>query len=95
MTYGMPAHNPVVEVGVTRYSTVPVVALPGFVSTWVIADPDPATAPVIPPVTDPTVQSKVLGADAVSEIFVADPLHTEAVPGVVTVREGLTMTVIV
>ena len=31
MLYGVPAHDPVVEVGVTRYSTVPAVVLLGLV----------------------------------------------------------------
>ena len=31
MLYGVPTHDPVVEVGVTRYSTVPAVALLGLV----------------------------------------------------------------
>jgi len=30
--YGVPAHEPVVDVGVTRYSTVPATALLGLVS---------------------------------------------------------------
>jgi hypothetical protein len=32
ITYGLPAHNPAVEVGVTRYSTVPDDKLSGFVN---------------------------------------------------------------
>jgi hypothetical protein len=31
MLYGVPTHDPVVEVGVTRYSTVPTVILLGLV----------------------------------------------------------------
>ncbi len=52
-------------------------------------------APVIPPVTVPTVQLNVLGALAVSAILVAVPLQIVAVLAVVTTGLGLTVTVIV
>jgi hypothetical protein len=60
-----------------------------------MADPDPETAPVIPPVIAPIVQSKVPGADADNDIFVADPLQMVVEPDADMVSDGLTMTVIV
>jgi hypothetical protein len=84
-----------VEVGVTKYWTVPAVALLGFVSAWAMVDPLPALAPVMPPVIVPTVQVNVLAAVAVNPILVAEPLHIEAVFAVVTAGVGLTVTVIV
>ena len=60
-----------------------------------ITDPDPALAPIIPPVIVPTVQVNVLGADAVKLIFGPVPLQVEARLAVVTTGVGLTVTVIV
>ena len=60
-----------------------------------ITDPDPALAPVIPPVIVPTVQVNVLGAEAVKLIFGPVPLQVEAMLDVVTTGVGLTVTVIV
>ena len=60
-----------------------------------ITDPDPALAPVIPPVIVPTVHVNVLGADAVKLIFGPVPLHVEAELAVVITGVGLTVTVIV
>ena len=57
--------------------------------------PDPALAPVIPPVIVPTVQLKLLGADAVKAIFGPVPLQVEAVLAVVTTGVGFTVTVMV
>ena len=57
--------------------------------------PLPAVAPVMPPVTVPTVQLKVLAMFEVSEMFVALPLQIVAVDEVVTVGFGFTVTVIV
>jgi hypothetical protein len=78
IVYGAPAQVPVVEVGVTIYSTVPAVLLPGLVSTWLIVPPAPALAPVMPPLIAPTDQLKV---------------HVTAVEGFVTAGVGLTVTV--
>jgi ABC-type proline/glycine betaine transport system permease subunit len=89
------AHDPVLDVGVTRYSTDPAVALLGLVNTWLIVDPLPALAPVIPPVMVPIVQANVDGADDVSAMFVAVPLQIDFVDAVVTAGVGLTVTVIV
>jgi hypothetical protein len=93
--YGVPAHDPVVEVGVTRYSTEPGVALLGLVSTWLIVFPELAVAPVIPFTIDPTVHVKLLGALAVNAMLGLVPLHVLAVLAVVTAGVGLTVTVIV
>jgi hypothetical protein len=57
--------------------------------------PDPAVAPVIPPVTVPIVQLNVLLAVDVSEMFVVPPLQIVALFAVVTTGLGLTVTVIV
>jgi hypothetical protein len=92
---GLPAHEPDVEVGVTRYSTVPATALLGLVSVWLIADPELALAPVMPPVIAPIVQEKLLGALDVKVIFGPVPLQVLAVARFVTVGVGLTVTVIV
>jgi uncharacterized protein Usg len=95
IVYGSPGHAFVVEVGTTRYSTVPEAALPGFVSTWLIVLPDPAIAPVILPVIVPTVHVKLLGALAVNAMLGLVPLHVTAVLAVVTTGVGVTVTVIV
>jgi hypothetical protein len=92
--YELPAHKPVVLVGVTTYDTVPAVALLGFVNIWLIVGPEPAPAPVIPPVTGPIDQVKLLGAEAVRLIFGLVPLQITAVLAVVTTGVGLTVTVI-
>lgn len=57
--------------------------------------PEPALAPVIPPVIVPMVQVKVLGIEAVRLIFGLVPLQINAVAGVVTAGAGSTVTVIV
>jgi hypothetical protein len=82
-------------VGVTIYCTVPVALLLGLFKVWAIDAPDPALAPVMLPVIVPTVQVKVLGAEAVNAIFVAVALQITAVFAVVTTGVGFTVTVIV
>lgn len=95
IAYGAPGHAGVaVDVGVTIYSTVPEVALPGFDSVCAIVAPLPGAAPVMPPVIVPTVQLNVLVADAVNAILVAVPLQIAAVFGVVTTGVGFTVTMI-
>jgi hypothetical protein len=84
-----------VEVGVTRYWTVPAVALDGLVNVCEIVAPELFVAPVTPPVIVPTVHVNVLAALAVNAIFVAVALHIVAVLAVVTTGVGLTVTVIV
>jgi len=94
MLYGEPIQEPIVEVGVTRYSTVPDAALLGFVRIWLIVLPEPAEAPVILPVIVPTAHVKLLGALAVKAIFGPVPLQVLAVAAVVTTGVGLTATTI-
>jgi hypothetical protein len=87
---------PAVDVGVTRYCTVPAVALLGLVRVCAIVFPLPAVAPVIPPVMVPMVQAKVLGAVAVSGMFVTSLLQMETAAGTpVTIGVGCTVTVMV
>jgi hypothetical protein len=95
MVYGAPTQPPVVDVGVTRYWTVPAVELLGLVSVWFSVVPDPADAPVILPVTVPIVHANVLVTLAVSEMFGLVPVHVDAVAAFVTTGVGLTVTVIV
>ena len=90
-----PVHKPPVETGVTIYCTVPAVELLGLLNVWLIVEPDPADAPVIPPVIVPIVQLKVLAALAVSDILGLVPLQIDAVLAVVTLGIGFTVTVIV
>lgn len=66
-----------------------------MLSTWLMVLPDPAVAPVMPPVTVPMVQVKVLGVVAVSAMLVLTLLHAEAVLAVVTAGVGFTVTVMV
>jgi hypothetical protein len=95
IVYGCPAHDPVVDVGVTKYCTVPAAELLGLVRVWLIVVPDPAVAPVIPPVIVPTVQLNELDAVAVSAMFGLVALQIELVAAVVTAGVGLTVIVIV
>jgi hypothetical protein len=74
---------------------MPAVLLPGLVNVWLINDPDPALAPVIPPVTFPMVHAKLLPAVDVSEIFGLVLLQIETAAGLVTTGVGFTVTVIV
>lgn len=67
----------------------------GFESVCAIVAPEPALAPVIPPVIVPTVQVKELAAVAVKAILVVPLLHIAAVFAVVTTGVGFTVTVIV
>jgi hypothetical protein len=96
IAYAGPGHAGVaVEVGVTRYWTVPAVALDGLVNVCAMVLPEPALAPVILPVIVPMVQVNVLAALEVSAIFVAVALQIVAVLAVVTTGVGLAVTVIV
>jgi uncharacterized protein (DUF433 family) len=97
MTYAALAGQlPVVEVGITKYSTVPAVELLGLMSVCEIVLPLPAAAPVIPPVTVPMVHANVLGAVAVKGILVAVLLQIATVAGTPAIAGvGLTVTVIV
>ena len=60
-----------------------------------ITDPDPADAPVMPPLIAPIVHEKLLAADDVKLIFGEFPLQIAAVEGDVTAGVGSTVTVIV
>jgi hypothetical protein len=87
---------PPVDVGVTRYCTVPAVVLLGLVSVCAMVFPLPALAPVMLPVIVPMVQANVLGAVAFNGIFVAVLLQIATVEGTpVTTGVGLTVTVMV
>jgi hypothetical protein len=66
-----------------------------LVSVWLRVVPDPALAPVIPPVFVPIVQVNVLGTEAVNVVFGLVPLHIVVVPEFVTAGFGLTVIVIV
>lgn len=69
--------------------------MPGFVKVWLMFEPDPALAPVIPPVIVPMVQVKLLGMEAVRLISVLEPLQIVVVLRFVTTGAGLTVTVII
>jgi hypothetical protein len=90
---GEPAQEPVVDVGVTRYSTVPATVLLELVNIWLIVTPEPALSPAMLPVIVPVVQVKLLGTLDVNAIFVPVPLHMVAVAEFVTEGMGLTVTV--
>jgi hypothetical protein len=95
IVYGAPGHDPVVAVGVTKYSIVPAVALLGLVNVWLIVVPEPADPPVIPPVMLPIVQLNELGTLAVNAMLGLVPLQIDLVAAFVTAGVGLTVTVIV
>jgi hypothetical protein len=96
IVYGVPAQLVLaVDVGVTRYSTLPAALLLGLFNVCAIVAPLPALAPVIPPVIVPIVQLNVLVAVEVSGIFVVAPLQMVALLAVVIAGVGLTVTVIV
>lgn len=67
----------------------------GLLSVCAMELPDPAVAPVMPPVVVPIVHVNVLAVLAVSPMLVALPLQIAAVLAVVTTGVGLTVTVIV
>ena len=60
-----------------------------------MSEPDPAVAPVIPPVMVPVVQLKFTEAVAVSEMFVVLPLQMLDVDGVVIAGFASTFNVMV
>jgi hypothetical protein len=86
---GVPTQPPVIAVGVTMYWTVPGAVLV-FVSVCAIALPVAAAAPVMLPVTVPTVQLKLLAMSAVKGIFVVAPLQIG--PGATAAATGLEFT---
>jgi hypothetical protein len=95
IVYGLPEQVPVVDVGVTRYSTDPAVVLLGLVSVCAMVLPEPDVAPAILPLIVPIVQLNVLPALEVSAILVVAPLQIVALLPAVTAGVGLTVTVIV
>jgi hypothetical protein len=84
--------QPAFEVGVTIYSTEPELVVLGLFSTWLITDPVPAVAPVIPPLTVPIVHANVLGVLAVRLMFGFPPLQILVAGGVVIDGIGFTVT---
>jgi hypothetical protein len=93
MVKGVPGQEPDVEVGVTIYCTVPAVVLSGLISVWLIVDPEPALAPVMPPAIVPIVHVNVLATLAAKAMFVPVPLQIVFVVAVVTVGAGFTVTI--
>ena len=65
----------------------------GLVKVWAIVEPEPADAPVIPPVLVPKVHAKELAELAVRLMLVVAPLQMVAVLGVVTLGVGFTVMV--
>lgn len=58
IVYGVPVQAvAAVEVGVTMYSTVPAVLLLGLFNVCTMVAPEPAAAPVMPPVIVPMVHA--------------------------------------
>jgi hypothetical protein len=74
---------------------VPAVELLGLVSVWLSVVPEPALAPVIPPVIVPIVHAKVAGALEVSAMLGLVALQIEAVAEFVTTGIGFTVKVTV
>lgn len=92
---GVPAQDPAIAVGVTKYVTVPDAISLGFTSISLIVPPEVAVAPVMPPDVEPIVQEKLLGVLDVNKIFALVPLQTLVVGELVTIGVGLTVTIIV
>ena len=74
---------------------MPAAELLGLFSVCAMVAPDPAVAPVMPPVIVPIVQVNVLAALAVRPILVVPLLQIAAVLAVVTTGLGFTVTVMV
>jgi hypothetical protein len=74
---------------------VPAVVLLGLLRAWLIVEPEPALAPVIPPVIVPIVHVNELATLAVKEMLVDAPLQIVFVAAFVTAGAGFTVTVIV
>jgi len=60
-----------------------------------MVEPEPPLAPVIPPVTGPSVQLKLLAIEDVKPILGLVPLQILSAGELVTAGAGLTVTVIV
>ena len=74
---------------------MPAVVLLGLLRVWMMVFPEPKIGEVIPPVTFPIVQAKLLGTLPVKLIVVGSPLQTFAISEFVTTGKGFTVTVIV
>jgi hypothetical protein len=92
---GAPGQLPVVDVGVTRYCTLPTAPPLGLTSVWLIVVPVPGEAPVIPPVIAPIVHANEDGVPDVSAMFGLVLLQIAVVAELVTAGVGFTVTVIV
>ena len=92
MVKGDPVQVPVTETGVTVYSANPA-RVPGLVRIWSMVEPDPALAPVMPPVTVPMVQLKVAAIFEVRLIPVPVPEHRVRLEALVTDGAGFTVKV--
>jgi hypothetical protein len=74
---------------------VPVAALLGLVSIWLIVPPELADAPVMPPVIVPIVHAKLLAILEARIMLVDTPLQIVFVEELVITGIGFTVTVIV
>ena len=92
---GRPEQEPVVEVGVTMYSTVPTAELLKLFNGWLIIAPAPPLAPIILPIMVPIVHENVLGVVEIKTIPGPVPLQVLAVGAFVIAGAGFTVTVIV
>jgi hypothetical protein len=66
-----------------------------LVNTWLIVFPEPALAPVMPPLMAPMVHVKELAALEVSAMLGLVALQIDTADGLVTAGVGFTVTVIV
>jgi hypothetical protein len=82
------------EVGVTAYTTDPVVVPLALVSAWLMVSPELADWPVMLPVTVPIVHANELAVLAVRLILGPEPLQALAEVELVTDGVGNTVTVI-
>lgn len=80
------------ETGVMAYSANPA-RVPGLVRIWSIVEPDPALAPVMPPVTVPMVQLKSEAIFEVRLMPVPVPEQIVRLEALVTVGTGFTVRV--
>jgi hypothetical protein len=94
ISVGEPTHEAgAFDVGVTTYTTDPVVRLFALVRAWLIVSPELADWPVMLPDTVPIVQENVLPMLAVRLMLGPEPLQTLAVVELVTVGRILTVTI--
>lgn len=89
-----PEHEPVVEVGVIIYCTVPATELLEMINVWLMLVPEPMLVPITAPVIVPIVHAKALVVVAVNEILGLMPLQIAAVAALLIAGVGFTVTVI-